>query len=67
MVECQSSKLIMRVRFPLPAPNLIRKVNMGYRTSHTRKGYTRKTKSGKTVRVTSHYVKRSYSKPRKKS
>ena len=40
---------------------------MGYRTSHTRKGYTRKTKSGKTVRVTSHYVKRSYSKPRKKS
>ena len=51
MVECQSSKLIMRVRFPLPAPNLKRKEVMG---SHTREGHNRtiKTKTGtKTVRV----------------
>ena len=39
---------------------------MPYRSSHQRKGYKRKTKSGKTVNVTSCYVKRSYSKPRKK-
>ena len=41
----------MRVRFPLPAPNLKRKEVMG---SHTRKGHNRtiKTKTGtKTVRV----------------
>ena len=39
---------------------------MPYRSSHNRKGYKRKTKSGKTVNVTSHYVKRSCTKTRKK-